>query len=229
MDVPPESEIDILLRTLGVSVTKNNFEIDDKIPIVQNRKAILYIREPQNFHIYQTLPKYHILHCRKLREMQKQGDYRKYYATHRADGMFPLKLSNNNPVTICKLTLCAYCFRELRELYGWHVFPTDPEKFPLEDWLEPPFDYASEEWKKRSLDCRKKANWTCQECNINLESNPHLLQAHHKWGTKFNDPQDLIALCIRCHAKQPGGGHRGLKRYPEYNEFMSYYINRKKT
>ena len=45
----------------------------------------------------------------------------------------------------------------------------------------------------------------------------------NEWGIKFNDPEDLIALCIGCHAKQRGGGHRMLKYYPDYQEFMSKY------
>ena len=93
----------------------------------------------------------------------------------------------------------------------------------MADWLEPFFDYSSEDWQRRSENCREEANWTCQECGINLKSNPRLLHAHHEWGTKFNNPQDLIALCIGCHAEQPRGGHRTLKYYPDYEEFMRKY------
>ena len=93
----------------------------------------------------------------------------------------------------------------------------------MADWLEPFFDYSSDEWKERSQTCREKANWTCQECGTNLKSDSHFLHAHHKWGTKYDDPEDLIALCIGCHAKQDGGGHRMLKYYPDYEEFMGKY------
>lgn len=223
MNARSEPDLDMGMRLSEVPVTKDDFEIDDEIPIIQNRKVVLYIREPTNFDKYGTLPKYHILHCSTLKDMQENDDYHKYHATRRTDGMFLVKLSNKAPSELRKLTLCLNCFKKLKECYSWNVFPTDPEKFPLEDWFEPFFDYSSEDWKKRSQDCRKKANWTCQECNINLESNPYLLHAHHKWGTKFNDPEDLIALCIGCHAKQDGGGHRTLTYYPDHQEFMSKY------
>lgn len=223
MDARSEPDLDMKMRLVGVTVTKNDFEIDDEIPIVQNRKVVLYIREPRNFHKYRTLPKYHILHCSTLKDMQKKGDYHKYYATRRMDGMFPVKLSDKDPLELRKLTLCFNCLKKLREDYGWNVFPADPEKFPLEDWFEPFFDYSSEDWKKRSQACRESANWTCQKCGINLESKPHLLHAHHKYGTKFGDPTDLIALCIGCHAEQSGGGHRVLKHYSDYQEFMREY------
>ena len=226
MDARSEPDIDILMRSIGVPVTKDEFELDDdEVPIVQNRKAVLYIREPKEFQGQLTLPKYHIFHCRTLKEMQEKGEYYKYYASSRTDGKFPLKLSPTNELSLRELVLCWNCLKELTSpsRFGSDIFPDKPEDFPLEDWLEPFFDYASADWRKRSENCREAANWTCQKCDINLESDPHLLHAHHKWGTKFKDPRDLVALCIRCHAEQPGGGHRMLKYYPDYQEFMSKY------
>lgn len=226
MDARSEPDIDMKMRLVGVTVTKNDFEIDDEIPIVQSRKVVLYIREPRNFQIFGNLPKYHILHCSTLKDMQKKGDYHKYYATRRMDGMFPVKLSDKDPLELCKLTLCFNCLKRLKENYNWNVFPADPEKFPLEDWFEPFFDYSSRDWQKRSLTCRERANWTCQQCSINLKDDRHFLHAHHKYGTRFDDPDDLMALCISCHAEQPKDGHRLLKYYPEYDRFIRKYGNR---
>lgn len=222
MDARSEPDIDILMRSIGVPVTEDKFEIDEGIPIVQNRKSVLYIREPIKFDGKVTLPKYHIFHCSTLKKMQEEGKYDRYHASSRTDGKFPLKLSSTNELSLRELVLCWNCLNELPS----GIFPNEPEDFPLEDWLEPFFDYSSDEWKERSQSCREKANWTCQECNINLESNAYLLHAHHKWGTRFNDPEDLIALCIACHAKQDGGGHRMLKYYPDYEEFMGKYGNK---
>ena len=223
MNARSEPDIDILMGSLGIPVTEDKFEIDDGIPIVQDRKAALYIREPTNFDRYGTLPKYHIFHCTTLKEMQKQKLYHRYYASSRTDGKFLLKLSPTNELSLRELVLCRYCLNELRSRFDWDVFPNEPEDFPLADWLEPFFDYSSGDWQKRSENCREEANWTCQECSINLKSNPRLLHAHHEWGTRFNNPQDLIALCIGCHAEQPGGGHRMLKYYPDHEEFMRKY------
>ena len=223
MDAQSEPDIDILMRSIGVPVTKDKFEIDDGIPIVQNRKAVLYIQEPANFNKYRTLPKYHIFHCSKLKEMVEKGEYHRYCASSRADGKFHLKLSADNELSLRELVLCKFCLYELRSKFGWNVFPKEPEDFPLVDWLEPFYAYSSDEWKERSQACRKKAKWTCQECGINLQSNSHFLHAHHKWGTKHNNPSDLIALCIGCHAEQPGGGHRMLKYRLDYEEFMKKY------
>ena len=220
MNAQLEPEIDILMRSIGVPVTKDKFEIDDGIPIVENRKAVLYIREPKTFDGAVTLPKYHIVYCNILKDMEEKGHYHRYHAAERTDGKFHVKLPDSNELSLRELVLCRYCLNQLKSKYGWGVFPENPEDFPLADWLEPFFDYSSKEWEERSQTCREKANWTCQECNINLESKPNFLHAHHKWGTKFKDPEDLIALCIRCHAKQPGGGHRMLKYRLDYEEFM---------
>ena len=223
MNAQTEPKVDMRLRIVGVDVTQDNFKIEDKIPIVHNRKVALYIKEPKNYHIYRELPKYHIRHCEKIIEMQQNRQYHRYIASTRMDGNFDLKLSTSNELSLEKLLLCKYCLGELKSQYGDRIFPTEPENFPLEDWFEPFFDHSSEVWKARSQVCRERANWTCQECPINLESHQHLLHAHHKWGTRYNDPEDLIALCIACHAKQPGNGHQRLRFYPDYDEFMTKY------
>lgn len=231
MDARSEPVIDILMRSLGIPVTEDGFEIDDGIPIVQNRKAVLYIREPRQFQGVVTLPKYHIFHCKTLREMQEKGQYYRYQASSRTDGKFHLKLSPTNELSLCELVLCQNCLSELRSKFGSGVFPNAPEDFPLADWLEPFFDYSSGEWQKRSQACREKANWKCEGegCGINLNNDRHFLSAHHKWGTKFDDPKDLMVLCIGCHAEQPGGGHRMLKYSPDYEEFMRKYGEEWKT
>lgn len=223
MNARSEPDIGILMGSIGVPVTEDNFEIDDGIPIVQNRKTVLYIREPTDFNRYRTLPKYHIFDCSKVKEMREKGQYHRYKAADRTDGKFHLELPAGNEPSLRELVLCRYCLNELRSRFGWNIFPNEPEDFPLADWLEPFFNYSSDEWKERSQACREKANWTCQECNINLESDHYLLHAHHKWGTKYDDPEDLVALCIGCHALQDEGGHRMLKYYPDYEEFMGKY------
>ena len=208
---------------MGIAVTKDKFEVDDGIPIVQNQKAVLHIREPIGFKDFRKLPKYHIVHCTKLKEMQEQGQYHKYHASSRTDGKFYLKLSPTNELSLRELVLCRYCLNELRSGFGWDIFPKEPEDFPLADWLEPFFDYSSGDWQSRSQICREKANWKCKRCEIDLNSDRHFLSAHHRWGTKYNDPEDLIALCIGCHAEQSGGGHSMLKYKPDYKKFMRKY------
>lgn len=85
------------------------------------------------------------------------------------------------------------------------------------------FDYQSNEFRILSHQVRDQANWKCQQCGINLSNNRYYLDAHHIWGTQFNTPNDLEALCIGCHAEQPMSGHLRLKSEVRYQEFMQRY------
>lgn len=225
MNARTEPEIDMRMRVIGIDVTQDNFDFKDEIPLVKNRKVALFLPDVWKFRkAFNTDPKYHVLHCDVVQRMKTRGTYTNLSATRRSDGKFPVKLSNGNELSLIKLTICEPCLGQLNSKYPG-VFPVIPTNFPLEDWFEPFFDYSSAVWKARSQSCREKANWTCQNrnCKINLESDPHLLHAHHKWGKHYNDPDDLIALCIGCHSKQDGDGHKMLKYYPDYNEFMTKY------
>ena len=241
---PFKPVVDIQLQTDGIPVSPDEFDvIDNIIPIIQNRKAVFYIWDAEtyrrNAEIYRWRnkePRYHVVNCEKLQEMKEKKRFDQYRAARPTDGNFPVKPSSNNEPIHLKLILCRFCLNELSEQYGDGVFPKDPIEFPLADWFETfeedlnktgsshaPFDYSSEAWRKRSLACREKVNWICQECNTNLKTDRHLLHAHHQWGTQYNNLQDLIALCIHCHAEQPGGGHQLLKYYPEYEELTKKY------
>lgn len=241
---PFKPVVDIQLQTEGIPVLPDEFDvIDNIIPIIQNRKAVFYIWDAkayrENAEAYgwkNKEPKYHVINCEKLQEMKKKNRFSQYRAAKRMDGKFPVKISSSGEPGYLNLILCRFCLSQLKGQYGEEVFPENPMDFPLADWFEAfeedldkagsshdPFDYSSEAWRKRSLACREKANWTCQECDINLETDRHLLHAHHRWGTQYNNLQDLMALCIYCHAKQDGDGHQVLKYYPEYQEFTRKY------
>ncbi len=238
---PFKPEIDIRLKKEGVPISKDQFVIVDRTPIFRNRKVALYLRDAWAYRKkYNNDPKYHVVHCKILQRMEENGHYHRFHATRRTDGKFLVNLSDTEELHPLKLNICKKCLEVLAEpkQYGSGVFPTDPGEFPLADWfetfdgsyestlLDPPhvqFDYSSEAWQSRSLACREKAKWVCQQCNMNLESSRHFLHAHHKWGTRYNRPEDLIALCIGCHAKQSGGGHQMLTDSPEHQEFMEKY------
>ena len=167
-------------------------------------------------------PRYHILHCSTIQKMQQIGNYSRYVPTIRTDGKFPVVLNDEDAEI--ELLVCRNCLKFLKERCGEGVFPQNPEEFSLADWLETfEFDYSSADWKERSRACRENANWRCEQCGIDLEFHRHLLHAHHKWGTLYDKPEDLIALCIGCHAQQNGDGHRTLEYHPAHQQFMQRY------
>ena len=99
-------------------------------------------------------------------------------------------------------------------------FTTDPPAIP--DIIPDPFDYQDDWWKEYSYWYREQKGWQCEVCKLLLIDHRHLLHTHHVWGTKHNDPKDLMALCIGCHSEQPGY-HRELKNTNDYQHFISRY------
>ena len=198
---------------------------------------MLYIRDVKG-----SLPKYHVVDCRTLKNMRSAGKYKRYVVTRRTDGEFILNFADNlslaHPETY-KLDICKNCLWQelnLRNVY-------DPDKFPLEAWFNaidpsyqpPPIDtiYGPRttpvvgpvsnyppDWNLRSFQCRENAGWKCEECGMDLKLNPKFLHTHHLRGTRYSDPEDLRALCIGCHAEQP---RHQMKHLPDYLEFMDKY------
>ena len=75
-------------------------------------------------------------------------------------------------------------------------------------------------WSDLSDWIRRKKQWTCEKCCINLEDRKYDLHAHHILGRGFNSPQHLKVLCIECHAEEPGHGF--MKASPEYEAFLTW-------
>ena len=206
----------------------------------KNEKVILHIRDIRGTR--DNLPKYHVVECSTLKRMQREGRYNRYIVTRRTDGEFILNSPAGNldlpePKTY-RLDICTNCrWNELR-------YDCEPDEFPLASWFEavgdsyepPPIDdlYSSQispetappsnyppGWSLLSLECRKRAQWKCDECNMDLKLQPRFLHAHHKRGTQYNSPEDLRALCIGCHAEQDR--HDQVKNFRDYLEFMDKY------
>ena len=234
--VPPE--IKKALVGPGIIVTPDEIVVARNGTLeYQGQKVILYIRD-----VMGHLPKYHVVDCRTLKAMRGAGRYKRYVVTRRTDGEFILNFADNlsreNPETY-RLDICKNCLwheLNLRNVY-------DPDKFPLPDWFNaidpgyqpPPTDplYGPKitpvtlpvsqyppDWNLRSFQCRKKAEWKCEECSMDLKLDRKFLHAHHLRGTQYNQPEDLRALCVGCHAEQP---RHQMKDLPYYLEFMEKY------
>lgn len=104
---------------------------------------------------------------------------------------------------------------------GYPTFSERPPEIP--EYVPNPFDYQAEWWKAYSTWYRNERGWTCEICQISLNDDRYYLHTHHVWGTQYNDPTDLMALCIACHSEQPGGHHIHLKASQAYHGFMTKY------
>ena len=220
--------------------------------LYERQKVALYIRDAKYYldKYNNEFPKYHIVDCEKL---NLRGRRQYNYQRHREGvarlevGKFTLNLSDNpkqEKLETHSLKICQFCLEKLELKYsrnGKNVFVFQPDEFPLSDWFdaiddgyEPlPMDRIESEgsyyiaaWKFLSWVCRKNAGWRCQKCEIELgheRSDRRFLHAHHTKGRRYNKPEDLKALCIGCHAEEPGEGHQRLKRYAEYQKFMEKF------
>ena len=87
-----------------------------------------------------------------------------------------------------------------------------------DDLTAPENNYARD-WPEVSARVRDQANWTCEDCHIDLSGRRNLLHAHHKNHLKTdNSPKNLIALCVLCHQK-----HHSHMKIPDSD---SQYIKR---
>jgi hypothetical protein len=77
--------------------------------------------------------------------------------------------------------------------------------------------YGQEFNKKLKEKIRTRDNHQCQECNYNQNKLGYKLCVHHiDYDKKNNNPNNLISLCISCHAKT------NFNR----NDWSKYYINK---
>ncbi len=93
----------------------------------------------------------------------------------------------------------------------------------IPDVIPDQFDYEACWWRQHSKWYRRVKEWRCEECNISLYKNRNYLDTHHTKGPQSNEPEYLKALCVGCHAEQPGEGHLSLKEKQRYQNFMRDY------
>ena len=72
---------------------------------------------------------------------------------------------------------------------------------------------------------RASKGWCCEECGVDLSEYQEFLHTHHVNGIKYDvRPDNLKALCILCHSKQPN--HRHLKNLPIFAVAKSFILRR---
>lgn len=221
----------------GITIKQGEVKPDSDGTLLYRREhVVLYIRD---WYGENDWNRYHIVNCKWIQEMQREGRYSRYVCAKPKNGQFSVNRPNHPESELLNLSICKFCLEklELRNIFK-------PNEFPLSDWfdaiddgyeprsIEPIDRIKSEEnyyiaaWRFLSWLCRKNANWECQQCTIALGTERYdrrFLHAHHIRGTRYNRLEDLIALCIGCHAEQDGEKHENLKSSDVYKEFMDKY------
>ncbi|MYC64660.1 MAG: HNH endonuclease [Caldilineaceae bacterium SB0661_bin_34] len=98
-----------------------------------------------------------------------------------------------------------------------HSRPAPPTVPPVREGYGPG-------WTVLSRQVRQRDNWACSACGWKaVGRDRYYLHAHHvvvRGRGGSDTPDNLVSLCLECHARQPG--HRHLRRSPVYQRFMNH-------
>lgn len=216
----------------GKRITLDDIEPKYGLLLYEGRPVILYIQD----HIYQNRfeeakkdgrrgNRFHVAYCEKLEEMWNKGRGRRYVVTNNLSGEFHITGKYDKPGT-AKLLVCKYCLDKLNYSNYRYAFDRDHivKEFHIPIFFETygscfPFprdrragdrEYYTSGWEEVSWSYREKQNFTCEGCGVNLSQRSHhkLLHTHHINGVKSDNSEDnLQALCVDCHSRQPYHQH----------------------
>lgn len=99
------------------------------------------------------------------------------------------------------LSMLAGLLRAVWRAVSWLIGSAEPERAT-------PYP---KDWAKISGNVKRSVNWTCEDCKVCLTEDKELLHVHHvNRDTYDNRAKNLRALCVECHSRQPGSGHKAL-------------------
>ncbi len=176
--------------------------------------------------------KIHIAECKTIIEMREGGRFNdRYDVISRTDGLFPvfgvdLKTKEEHKGE-SDLSVCQNCLTQLHYLkfpeLSWDKKLRFVNAFSYVQFFENfssyfkslpkatagfhSGDYTSD-WTSISSKIRNELNYTCEQCGVELKNDSKLLHVHHINGNKTNNTREnLRALCVDCHKKQPHHDH----------------------
>lgn len=176
--------------------------------------------------------------------MREKNRFERYVVSTRTDGRFNLNVINGGRTKkeLCDLLVCQNCLHFLRfnafemnwqkgrrldfvkEFKVDNFFDKYPrslhQQIPKHDSDTAPLDTYSDDFETISRTVRNDSGWHCRRCGVDLSAREKQkwLHTHHKNGEKHdNRKENLEALCIGCHAKEPNHGH--IKNTPGYSEY----------
>lgn len=222
--------------------------LQDRTISFKGNRVLVYIRDRSAF---ADVPKFHVASCITLVDMKQKHQIDKYVVATRMDGLFELNITGDGRPKrqLRRLDVCKNCLdhlqyknyshnsrnevkqRAIRDFSITEFFERYPtslsENTPRYNSDNAPVNDYTEDFEQVSLRFRESKNWTCEECGTKLATKREYLHTHHRNGLKNeNQPDNLQALCIACHAEKPNHGH--MKRDPRYAAYLGSGLRKTK-
>lgn len=210
----------------------------------KGQRVLLYIRD-QKYGPHREY-KFHVAGCRTIDWMFSTGRRNRYVVTKNLTSEFyvvvregeSIRSEGPQKMNVCKNCLDALNYRGYTQESSWGKLRIYGD-FSLEDFFDdyeettfptlPDYDEHTApanvypaNFSQISMQYRRKQNWRCEACGLDLRRHKKWLHTHHiNHQRNDNRTSNLRALCLRCHADQPD--HDRLKKTPEYQAFVEQY------
>lgn len=237
---PAVRDIDAeLSSSKGVEIPLEDVTGSEGVIIWEGRQVVLFIPDHSS-RVREALEnggignKFHIAQCSMLDKMKQRNRFERYKVTNNLGGLFEIyghderrrEVSGETRLHVCKLCLnylnyqgaangnAAQRNQIVHNFDMGKFFSTYSSVFrhmPKQTHASHQKGYTRD-WPEISAKFRQSLNYTCQRCKVQLQSNKHLLHAHHANGVKHDNSEgNLIAVCADCHRKEAMHDHMFVK------------------
>ena len=178
------------------------------------RPFVLYIYDRFSWwNSFSSQYKFHFKWCATLERMDREGRRARYKG--KWDINNPLFESSKNakePLDVCKNCLRSFDFKG-------HYLDVDTfnmkeffDTYGMQNLRQPTHQYYShtypKNWDKIAKNYKDSKDWVCEGCQESCVGRKIFLHTHHINGVKDdNSTNNLRALCVKCHSKQPMHSH----------------------